>query len=334
MPTRTSISSNTLTFTTVASGSNDFVETRITGKSHNRAIFGFGYPGSIPSSNITNLVNVFGDVALDVTTSGTGRYNLAAAGYGFDKAMFGFGWEELYDGDGNFYAFQMYNVISRISNLGVYVSETSGIGTARGGLAAAGYGLDKAIFGFGNSGTQLSYTNLVSNIGILSGDTTNASANTKEALAATTYGLDKAIFGFGYNSVGAGTSTTNLVSNVGVLAATISGVSGVSTRTNPAAAGYGGDKAIFGYGSGGGTTSNKVSNLGVVISDTAGVGTFRFALSAADYGGDKAIFGYGSTGAGTAGQTITNKVSNLGIVGTDNAGVGTKRHFNAAASWG
>jgi hypothetical protein len=36
--------------------------------------------------------------------------------------------------------------------------------------------------------------------------------------------------------------------------------------------------------------SNKVSNSGVVASDTSGVGTARYALTATDYGGDKALF--------------------------------------------
>ena len=36
-----------------------------------------------------------------------------------------------------------------VSNTGVVASDTTGVGTARGQLAAAGYGGDKAIFGFG-----------------------------------------------------------------------------------------------------------------------------------------------------------------------------------------
>ncbi len=56
-------------------------------------------------------------------------------------------------------------------------------------------------------------------------------------------GTQKAIFGYGYAS--AYVSITNLVSNTGVVAADVTGVG--TPRNSLAAAGYGGDKAIFGY---------------------------------------------------------------------------------------
>jgi len=55
-------------------------------------------------------------------------------------------------------------------------------------------------------------------------------------------------------------------------------------------------KAIFGYGYSSVSVvsvTNLVASTGVVATDTAGVGTARFALAAASYGGDKAIFGFG-----------------------------------------
>jgi hypothetical protein len=59
-----------------------------------------------------------------------------------------------------------------------------------------------------------------------------------------------------------------------------------TTRTFLAAAVYGGDKAIFGYGliSVAQNMTNLVSNTGVVSADTTGVGTARHALAAASYG--------------------------------------------------
>jgi hypothetical protein len=54
-----------------------------------KAIFGYGYTPSAVST--TNLVSNTGVVAADTTGVGTGRYNLAAAGYGSDKAIFGYG---------------------------------------------------------------------------------------------------------------------------------------------------------------------------------------------------------------------------------------------------
>ena len=80
---------------------------------------------------------------------------------------------------------------------------------------------------------------------------------------------------------------TNLVSNTGVVATDTTGVG--TARQALAAAGYGTDKAIFGYGSisfnsGSQSVTNLVSNTGVVATDTAGVGTARQYLAAAAYG--------------------------------------------------
>ena len=55
-------------------------------------------------------------------------------------------------------------------------SDTTGVGTVRGVLAAASYGEDKAIFGFGYDDVSYSFmyytlTNLVSNTGVVATDT-------------------------------------------------------------------------------------------------------------------------------------------------------------------
>jgi len=95
-------------------------------------------------------------------------------------------------------------------------------------------------------------------------------------------GTQKAIFGYGYTNTNV--SMTNLVSNTGVVSSDTTGVG--TGRNGSAAAGYGIDKAIFGYGNAGAplySLTNKVSNTGVVASDTTGVGTARYALAAAGY---------------------------------------------------
>jgi len=142
------------------------------------------------------------------------------------------------------------------------------------------YGTQKAIFGYGYTGSYVSITNLVSNTGVVATDTTGV-GTARSNLAAAGYGTDKAIFGYGYT--GSNVSMTNLVSNTGVVATDTTGVG--TARANPAAAGYGTDKAIFGYGYTGSNVSmtNLVSNTGVVATDTTGVGTARYSLAAAGY---------------------------------------------------
>jgi hypothetical protein len=289
------------------------------------AIFGYGEQSGRLS--MTNLVSNTGVVAADTTGVGTARYNLAAATYGSDKAIFGYG----YSGSPSF---TYYSLTNLVSNTGVVATDTTGVGTGRFSLAAAGYGTDKAIFGYGQTGSFVSLTNLVSNTGVVANDTSGVGTSRRE-LAAATYGTDKAIFGYGDGTSGP-YSMTNKVSNTGVVSSDTTGVG--TGRYGLTAAGYGTDKAIFGYGyfaggSGGyQSMTNLVSNTGVVATDTTGVGTARGWLAAAGYSGDKAIFGYGS--ANTGASAITNLVSNTGVVATNTTGVGTARSNLAAASYG
>jgi len=74
-----------------------------------------------------------------------------------------------------------------VSNTGVVASDTTGVGSARSALAAAGYGTDKAIFGYGYGNTFLSLTNLVSNTGVVGNDVTGV-GTARYALAAAAYG--------------------------------------------------------------------------------------------------------------------------------------------------
>jgi hypothetical protein len=58
-----------------------------------------------------------------------------------------------------------------VSNTGVVATDTTGVGSAREGSAAAGYGVDKAIFGYGYTSVEVSMVNLVSNTGVVANDT-------------------------------------------------------------------------------------------------------------------------------------------------------------------
>jgi hypothetical protein len=287
-----------------------------------KAIFGYGY--TTVNVSMTNLVSNTGVVANDTTGVGTARGYLAAAGYGTDKAIFGYG-------DNGVVTF--YSMTNLVSNTGVVATDTTGVGTARSYLAAAGYGSDKAIFGYGYTTGTVSITNLVSNTGVVATNTTGV-GTARNNLAAAGYGTNKAIFGYGSTTGGLGgnVSVTNLVSNTGVVATDTTGVG--TARLALAAAGYGSDKAIFGYGqqSGGySSMTNLVSNTGVVATDTTGVGTVRQGLAAAGYGSDKAIFAYG-IGAGAV-LSMSNLVSNTGVVATDTTGVGTARQYTKAAGY-
>ena len=94
-------------------------------------------------------------------------------------------------------------------------------------------------------------------------------------------------------------------------------------------------KAIFAFGRNASSAALNVSNLvnssGVVASDTGGVGTARWGLSAATYGGDKAIFAFGTTGSAT---NISNLVNNSGVVQANTTGVGTARLSLSGAEYG
>ena len=296
-----------------------------------KAIFGFGYANDF--SNKTNLVSSTGVVATDPNTSAGDTAAASAAGYGGDKAIFGFGGRS---GVGN------TSITNLVSNTGVMSSDVTGVGTARGHTSAAGFGGDKAIFGFGIGGGFYSITNLVSNAGVVASDTTGV-GTARCQTASAGYGGDKALFGFGTpDFLDGDLSITNLVSNTGVVATDTAGVSGVKPRRELAASGYGGDKAIFGFGYAQHTygyyqnyfnITNLVSNTGVVASDTTGVGTGRKELAAAGFGGDKAIFGFGNIpGAGTS-TNVTNLVSNTGVVSSDQTGVGTARTGVSAAGY-
>jgi hypothetical protein len=66
-------------------------------------------------------------------------------------------------------------------------TDVTGVGTARYQLAAAGYGGDKAIFGYGITAGRLSMTNLVSNLGVVSADVTGV-GTARNAPAASGFG--------------------------------------------------------------------------------------------------------------------------------------------------
>ena len=128
--------------------------------------------------------------------------------------------------------------------------------------------------------TYHSTKNLVSTSGVVATDTDNSTLD-KKMLAGAEYGTGLGIFAFGEPASGGMSAggVSNLVNTSGVIAADVSRVG--TGRYLLAAAGYGGDKASFGFGANASATNvsmtNLVSNSGVVASDTTGVGTARQA---------------------------------------------------------
>ena len=75
---------------------------------------------------------------------------------------------------------------NKVSNSGVVASDVSGVGTAREHPAATNYGGDKAIFGFGNSGSDTAITNLVNNSGVIASNVSGV-GTARDQLAAAGY---------------------------------------------------------------------------------------------------------------------------------------------------
>ena len=197
----------------------------------------------------------------------------------------------------------------------------------------------KGIFAFGYSSLNTNITNLVSNTGVVSGDSSGV-GTARNGPGGASYGGDKGIIAFG-DLGSARTNIKNLVSNTGILS---SDESGVGTARNPqnSACTYGTDKAIIAWGdnasNAGVQVSNLISNTGIVASDTAipsGVSVRRSTM-ASSYGGDKGIFAFGRNTAtsGTLYMNISNKVSNTGVIQSDTAGVGSISANRAASAYG
>jgi len=210
------------------------------------------------------------------------------------------------------------------------------LGFGSGGGGAPSGPTQKGLFAFGDSGSKVNMSNLVSSSGVVASDTTGV-GTARALLAGTTYGTDKGIMAYGYTS--GPTSMSNLINNLGVVATDVTGVG--TDCYDRAAAPYGGSAAgtaLFAFGeySGGRFTDrNLISSVGVIASNISGAGTAFTRIEACGYGLDKAIFAFGwSPGAYGDGTGISHLVSNTGVLGGDVAAVGTARFQAAACSYG
>jgi hypothetical protein len=248
-----------------------------------KAIFAYGINLNYQVISLSNIISNGGIVAYDVAGVGTPRYNLAAVGYGAGKALFGFGdsgtWGQSYI---------PVNITNYVTDNGIISADTTGVGSARYGLAATSYGTDKAIFGFGYyrfPAITFSNTNLVSNTGVVATDT-NGVGTARLFLAAAGYGGDKAVFGGGSSDANSGSlGTYNLVDNNGIVLNDSSFATFRQYAGSAASFGQSGaEQAIFSFGWNSSNTSSSTvifNNNGIPSSEVAQVGTFKQQASGA-----------------------------------------------------
>jgi hypothetical protein len=297
--------------------------TAITPTNTTKGIFAFGVSANKAYESATTLVGNSGTLISELSTSnGTPRINSAGASYGNGLALFAYGAWNGASGTGG--SLTAMNISSKVNSSGVLQSDSTGAGTARAGLGAASYGGDKIVFGFGYnyaSNTLLNTLSLADNTGTIVSES-SGTGTARASVAAASYGGDKAIFGFG-NVTGGNTNFITLIGNTGTIVSDITtySTSSVFSKSQVAAASYGGDKAIFafGYTTSNASSKNLVDNTGSVASTVGSAGFARHGLAAVGYGGDKAVFGFGATGNY---QSMTNTVTNAGVVSIDTTNSG------------
>ena len=288
----------------------------------NEVVMAFGMTDA--QVNMSNLVSASGVVKSDTTGVGTARNRLAAAQYGGDKGIFGFGSS----------ASARVGLSNLVSNVGVIASDTSAVGTARSGLAGVEYGTGgTAVFAYGYDTGYNAKRNLVNSSGVIASDAAVAGGTGRNGTQGARYGTGLGIIAYG-DTDGGQISVSNLVNTSGAVSADVSGVG--TTSYGKACAEYGGDKAFFAFGftSGGSVLNikNLVSNSGTVAADATGVGSARGFPTAASLGSRQtAIVAYGTTGSNVS---ISNLVNSSGVVASDVSGVGTARKELGATEFG
>jgi hypothetical protein len=295
---------------------------------YKNAMFGYGSTGTVTVNTITRFDNT-GTYVGSEESAGTARVAPAAASFNGNQAMFGFG-----SGGGSF-----LNTITKFNGNGTYVGQEENAGTSRSNLAAASYGRDNTIFGFGTDAVSTN-TNTITRFdisGTYVGQEENA-GRVRRYLGAATYGGDKAIFGYGVGD-GSGFATysneINKFDNNGTFISPE--ITAGTTRYGVAAATYGGDKAIFGYGfySTSKDIITRFDNTGTYVGTQENAGSARYLPAAATYGGDKAIFGFGTYySQGAYYYNVITRFDNTGAYVGTQENAGTARFVLAAASYG
>lgn len=268
------------------------------------------------------------DLDTEIINTGLARWPSAPAGLYQTplRAIFGFGINSTPT------ALAVTNLVSTTGVVAADVTLGAGY-QARGYAAAAGYGLDKAVFHGGAPTGNGGYNNvnLVNNTGTMSADevTLPPSPNYKTQAGGATFGLNKAIFTFGYyNPSGTGQSQKNcmIYSDTGVWSndynTTVAGF-----HSQGRATGYGNDLAVAisdttrsaatGGTSTGITAFNYISNTGLVSAETNAASTSVLYATgfATRYGVGTALLLY--VNSSTATDNTYAYITNTGTVGSD-----------------
>jgi hypothetical protein len=283
------------------------------GNTSENALFFGGTPsgGTGAICSILNTINSQGVTSQDTVMSNNNRNGAAGGKFGTGSGYYfgGYNWGTIY-GFSNYY--------TTITGNGVFSSDSTSVGTARGYHACVNYGGNLSLIIYGYTGSDYSRAlNLVSSVGVIAADVT-AAQSARSDVSGFSYGGDKgAVFG---------KTAYNLVSNTGSIAAD---VSTSTTFTQSASATYGYDKGIVFIGA---LTGYRVSNTGVFTSVTPSPSSSaNRGWTGAVYGGDKAMIAYGSN----SGSSVINSqllISNTGIYAAERSGVGTAREYPAATS--
>jgi hypothetical protein len=279
--------------------------------------------------NLANsiVMNNLGDYAGLASVSTTPKQTNFGCVYGGDKGIAAYG--ATRNPPSPCANATMLNTQNLVTNTGVIGADTATNGTPRTSGAASAYGLDKAIFAFGQGAgptfSFLNIRNLVSNTGVMASDSPGV-GTARTNLAAAPFGGNNGQAIFFAGATGAAplfVSTANTVSNTGVVGSDTPTAG--TARISLVGMGYGGDKAVFATGRAigpsatrlvNGYVSNLVSNTGVVASNT----TIPFSSPAfgqeyvygLSFGGGQALFAMGNVGNMT---TLGAKMTNTGVWG-------------------
>jgi len=298
---------------------------------------GWGQQSAVSSTevNVTNLVSSTGVIQTDVAVpagvgTGTTTYNMAAAGYGLDKAVIAGKYTTVARG-------LYYNLIS---STGVTAADqqTSSTTPDRTSHAAATYGFNKAFFtpGITNATPPTTYTSFgaIMNEVAVWARTSTGVGYSRYNFWCNGYGNDTAIMGGTNISGGGNDHQINYLSNTGVISAD-SAVPTVPYSTNPPiSTRYGvGTGILLGLRLNTTRYITYITDTGVIGSDinvTSSLGQ-RDDSVVTTYGGGKAINVYGSNASFNVLSTMF-LISDTGVIASETAASGgTARTQSAGA---